>query len=156
MHRSGSPEPWTSYWRVWPLTAAWGIGGAGSLCEPARGVRQGARVAGLGQAVQGQDADAEVVQAVAADDRVARDAGLAAAHGDLAGRLALERLLVDRPLAGDDEGGPPHARVEAQDVQHERRAGHELRARAGPEAARQAAGGAGHRDAARVARQRGR
>src|SRR5437899_8193908 len=99
MHRSASPEPWTSYWRVCPLTAAWGIGGAGSLGKPARGVRQGARVARLGQAVQGQDADAEVAQAVAADDRVACDAGLPATHGDLAGRLALERLLVDRALA---------------------------------------------------------
>src|SRR5436305_1327918 len=101
MHRSDSPEPWTSYWRVWPLSAAWGIGGAGSLCKPARGVRQGARVAGLGQAVQREHAHAEVVQAIAADDRVAGDAGLAAAHGDLAGRLALECLLVDRPLARD-------------------------------------------------------
>ena len=45
---------------------------------------------------------AERVERVGADDRVQRDAGLSRARADLADELALQRLLVELALAGDD------------------------------------------------------
>src|SRR5438067_8360960 len=44
------------------------------------------------------------------------------------GRLALERRRVRGPLAGDDEVGAARELVEADEVEHELRTGHELRA----------------------------
>ena len=84
------------------------------------------------------------------DDRVQWDAGLARARPDLADELALQGLLVELALAGDDGARSAHARVEVERVEDPRRAGLERRAVDGPQPARQAAGGAGHRHAAGV------
>ena len=65
--------------------------------------------------------------------------------------LPCERLLVELALAGDHGARGAHALVEAERVEDERRAGLERRAVRGPQPAGQAAGGAGHRHAARVA-----
>ena len=46
---------------------------------------------------------------VGADDRVQRHAGLPRAGADLADELALQRLLVELALAGDDGAGGAHA-----------------------------------------------
>src|SRR3954451_2792376 len=110
------------------------------------------RVAGLEQAVEGEHAEAEVVDRGVADDGVAGDARLPAAHGHLAGSLALQRLLVEPALAGHHERGGAHAGVEAERVEHERRAADEPRAAVGVEAAGEAATGPGQGDAARIAR----
>ena len=59
--------------------------------------------------------------------------------------LALQGLAVQRALAGHHEGRGAHGGVEAQPVQHVGRARHERGAQVGPQPARQAAGGAGHR-----------
>ena len=88
--------------------------------------------------------------AVGADDRVQRHARLAGAGADLADELALQRLLVELALAGDDGARGAHAVVEVERVEHERRAGLQRRAVLRPQAAGQAAGAAGHRHAARV------
>ena len=74
---------------------------------------------------------------------------LAAAGGHLAHDLALEALLVEAALAGDHEGRVAHEAVEAERVEHEGGAGHEPRSARCPEPAREPAGGAGHRLAAR-------
>ena len=76
---------------------------------------------------------------------------LAAAGGHLADDLALERLVVESALSGHHEGRGAHQLVEADRVEHVGRARHELRVVRRPESAREAAGGAGHRLAARVA-----
>ena len=91
--------------------------------------------------------------AVGADDRVQRDARLARARADLADELALQRLLVELALAGDDGPRRAHALVEVERVEHERRAGLERRAVLRPQPAAQPARAAGHRHAARVLRQ---
>ena len=93
------------------------------------------------------------VERVGADDRVQRHARLARARADLADQLALERLLVEPALAGHDGARRAHARVEAERVEDPRRARLEHGAVRRPQPAAQAAGGAGHRHAARVARQ---
>src|SRR5947208_15919326 len=93
--------------------------GGASLCKLPRPSGQSVGVAGLAEAVERQDARAEVVELVAADDRMAGDAGLAAADRYLAGRLAVQSLLVDFALASDDERGCAHARVEAERVEDE-------------------------------------
>ena len=90
---------------------------------------------------------------VAAHDRVAGHAGLAAAGGHLADDLALERLLVETALAGHDERRAAHQLVEADRVEHVGGARHESRVAGCPEPARQPAGGSGHRLAARIARE---
>ena len=96
---------------------------------------------------------AEAVEPVGADDRVQRHARLAGAGADLAHELALQRLLVELALAGDDGARRAHALVEVERVEHERRAGLERRAVLRPQAAAQAARAAGHRHAARVLRE---
>ena len=75
---------------------------------------------------------AEAVERVGADDRVQRDAGLARAGADLAHELALQRLLVELALAGDDGARGAHALVEVERVEDERRAGLERRAVGSP------------------------
>ena len=89
-----------------------------------------------------------------ADDGEARHAGLPRAGRDLAGDLALQRLLVDPALADDHRARGAHARVEVQRAEHERGAGLERGAVLRPQPAAEAAGAAGHRLAARIARQR--
>ena len=73
---------------------------------------------------------------------------------DLAGDLALQRLLVEPALADDDaRARRACAVVEAERARARTRApGSSVGAVARPQPARQAAGGAGHRHAARVAR----
>src|SRR3954451_3658564 len=136
----------------YPLRGAWGMGGGASLCKLPAGFRQRGRVAGLEQPVEGQDADAEDVDRVLADDRMARDAGLPAAHGALARGLAFERLLVDAAFACHDERGRPHPAVEAERVENERRTRHELGVPVRVEPPRQSTAGARERKAARVTR----
>ena len=75
---------------------------------------------------------AERVQGVGADDRVERDAGLARAGADLADELALQRLLVELALAGDDRARGAHALVEVERVEDERGARLERRRRGRP------------------------
>ena len=96
------------------------------------------------------------VERVGADDRVQRHAGLARARADLADELALQRLLVELALAGHDRARGAHPRVEVERVEDERRARLQRRAAGCPEPAAQPARGAGHRHAARIARQAGR
>ena len=76
--------------------------------------------------------------AVGADDRVQRHARLARARADLADELALQRLLVELALAGDDGPRRAHALVEVERVEHERRAGLERRAVLRPQPAARA------------------
>ena len=78
------------------------------------------------------------VEPVGPDDRVQRHAGLARPRSDLAHELALERLLVELALAGDDGARGAHAGVEVQRVEDERRARLETRRRAPPTARRSA------------------
>ena len=59
------------------------------------------------------------------DHGVAGHACLAAASGHLAHDLSLEALAVEAPLTRHHEGGGAHQLVEAQGVEHERRAGHQ-------------------------------
>ena len=77
----------------------------------------------LAHDLQVDDALAEGVELVAPDERMQRHAGLPRARADLADQLALERLLVEPALAGDDGAARAHARVEVQRVEHERGAG---------------------------------
>ena len=72
-------------------------------------------------ALQVEHPRAERVELAGADDREARHAALPRAGGDLAGDLALQRLLVDAALADDDRARRAHARVEVQRVEDERR-----------------------------------
>ena len=58
---------------------------------------------------------------------MAGNAGLARARGDLARDRSAQRRALQALAADDDRAGRPHARVEAQRLEHERRAGHELR-----------------------------
>ena len=102
------------------------------------------------------DAGGEAVDRVLADDGVQRHAALAAAGADLADDLPLQRLGVDPPLACDHGPRSEHAPVEAQRLEHERRAALELRVVGRPQPARQPARDAAARHAARVARQRPR
>src|SRR3954454_20055247 len=69
------------------------------------------------RALEVDDALPERVERVGADDRVQRHPGLAGAGADLADELALERLLVEPSLAGDDRSRGAHALVEAQRVE---------------------------------------
>src|SRR5215210_2894035 len=66
----------------------------------------------LERALEVDDALAERVERVRADDGVQRDAGLPGAGADLAHELALERLLVELALARDDRARGAHALVE--------------------------------------------
>src|SRR3954454_17479872 len=106
-----------------PFSSAWGMAARGSLCKAASGGRQLLRSAGFEEAVEGEHAEVEVVDRRLTDDRVAGHAGLAEADGDLAGRLAFERLLVEATFAGDDERGRAHLLIEAERVEHEVRTG---------------------------------
>jgi hypothetical protein len=87
---------------------------------------------------------------------VAGHAGLACAGGDLAGDLALQGGRVESAFADDDRARGAHAGVEVQRLQDERGARLQLGAVAGPQPAGQPAGRSGHRDPARVLRQRRR
>ena len=145
----------------WPGRCAACTRGARGKLGVARGERLAEALAGRLQLIQGRrlldhlevdHALAERVQRVGADDRVQRNAALARAGADLADELALQRLLVELALAGDDGPRGAHALVEVQRLQDERRAGLAPR-RARPTAPREAAGSASHRDAARVLRQ---
>src|SRR5690242_14708105 len=78
--------------------------------------------AGLAHLAEVDHALAEQVEVLLADDRVARDAALAAARRDLADDLARQRLRVDLALAGDDVARAAHRVVELQRVEHVRRA----------------------------------
>src|SRR3954454_7263010 len=132
------------------------MAGRGSLSKRPPGSAQRRWVARFGQSVQRQDPEAEVVDRCLANDGVARDPGLPAAHRHFARGLALERLLVEAALARYDECRGPHARVEAERVEDERSAGHEARAALRVEPAREAAAGTSQRYAAWVARRLGR
>src|SRR4051812_48264789 len=99
-----------------PFSSAWGMAARGSLCKRASGGRQFFRSARFEEAVECEHAEVEVVDRGLTDDRVARHAGLAAADGNLAGRLAFECLLVEATFAGDDERGRAHLLVEPKRV----------------------------------------
>src|SRR3954451_13495198 len=76
----------------------------------------------LEDALQVEDALAEEVQGVGADDREAGDTCLAGARGGFAEHLALHARLVQAALAHDDRRGGAHAGVVAERVEDERRA----------------------------------
>src|SRR3954452_11245541 len=69
------------------------------------------------------DALAEGVERVAADDRVQRDAALPGPRADLHDHAAAEGALVERALARDDRAGRAHAGVEAERREDPRAAG---------------------------------
>ena len=81
---------------------------------------------------------------------MAGDAALAAACCDLTDDLADQRLLVQAPLAGDDEARPEHPLVEAHGAEHVARTRDEPGSEVRPQAAGEPACGAGHRNAARI------
>ena len=114
------------------------------------------RSLGLQHALQVEHPRAEGVELARADDREARHAGLPRAGRDLAGDLALQRLLVDPALADDDRAGGAHARVEVQRAEHERRAGLQrgavLRPQPAAEAARRSRSSARRADRAAASR----
>src|SRR4051794_13584972 len=138
-----------------PFSSAWGMAARGSLCKRAPGGRQLLRSAGFEEAVKGEHAEVEVVDRGLTDDGVAGHAGLAAADRDLAGGLALQRLLVEATFARDDERGRAHLLVEPERVEHEVRTGNEGGVAVRIEATGEPAAGAGHREATRVARRLG-
>ena len=95
----------------------------------------------------------EGVQAVAAHDRVAGDAALAAAGRHLADDLALQGLLVERALAGHHERRPAHQGIEADRVEHVGRSRNELAPSAPQSPPERPPAAPGHRHAARIARE---
>src|SRR4051794_27384419 len=140
-----SPRGWPSAGKSPPSPALAGDEVAARAPERLQG-------AGLDDDRQVQDPRLELLEGIAAHYRVAGDAALAAAGGHLADDLALESLVVELALAGHHERGRAHALVEADRVEHVRRAGEQLRSPERPEAAGQAARGACHGLATGVAR----
>src|SRR4030081_861667 len=114
------------------------------LAEAPGGIRDRLRRPGLVHGLQVEDPLLERAQRIRAHDRVARHAGLAAAHGGLPGGLALERLLIDPPLARDAAARGAHPRVEPERVEHETGAGFEHGSERRPQATRQATRRPGH------------
>ena len=94
------------------------------------------RSVGLEHALQVEHPRAERVELARADDREARHAGLPRAGRDLAGDLALQRLLVDPALADDDRARGAHARVEVQRARARTRRRARARRRTAPTARR--------------------
>src|SRR4051812_15232389 len=121
------------------------------LRERLAGGGQRSLVGGLQHVLEIEDPLAERVKAVLADDGVRGHAHLARARGRLEDRLAVQRGLVEASLAEDDGERGAGALVVADGVEDERRAGLELGAEGRPQPAREAAAGARHGDAARVA-----
>src|SRR5215218_7153740 len=138
----------------YPHPTAWLPGAFGeAAAEPLAGrldLGEGRR---LLHELEVDDALAERVEPVGADDRVERHARLARARADLADELALQRLLVELALAGHDRARGAHAHIERQRVEEELRARLERGAVRRPQAAAQPAGRPRHRHAPRIARE---